>query len=87
MQPGRAVEGRWGWADKPFGEAPQMYRMAFLAAGGPWNCLVEFCTGRTETRTAMRLHFLHRNFQNTVVILEEGNLPHTQLPSCEVLVP
>ena len=31
------------------------------------------------TRTAMRVHFLHRHVLDTVVILEEGNLPH---PRC-----
>ena len=35
----------------------------------------------------MRIHFLHRHVQDTVVILEEGNLPHTRCPRCDMLVP
>ena len=35
----------------------------------------------------MRVHFLHRNFLDTVVILEEGNLPHPQCPRCNILDP
>ena len=29
----------------------------------------------------------HQNFLDTVVILEEGNLPHPQCPRCNILVP
>ena len=35
----------------------------------------------------MCVHFLHLNVQDTVVILEEGNLPHPQCPQCDILVP
>ena len=28
----------------------------------------------------MRVHFVHRHVHNTVVILEEGNLPPTTVP-------
>ena len=35
----------------------------------------------------MRVHFLHRNVQDNVVILEEGNLPHPRCPQCDMLVP
>ena len=35
----------------------------------------------------MRVHFLHRNVLDTVVILEEGNLPHPRCPRCDMLVP
>ena len=35
----------------------------------------------------MRVHVLHRNVQDTVVILEEENLPHPQCPQCDMLVP
>ena len=37
-------------------------------------------------RTEMRVHFLHRHFQNTVVILEGGNPPHPQCPRCDMLM-
>ena len=35
----------------------------------------------------MMLHFLHRYVWDTVVILEEGNLPHPWCPRCDMLVP
>ena len=35
----------------------------------------------------MRFHFLHRHVLDTVVILEEGNLPHLGCPRCDMLVP
>ena len=30
---------------------------------------------------------MHRNVQDTVVMLEEGNLPHTRCPRCDLQVP
>ena len=35
----------------------------------------------------MRVNFWHRHVKDTVVILEEGNLPHPRLPLCGMLVP
>ena len=35
----------------------------------------------------MRVHFLHLNVLNTVVILEEGNLPHPWCAQCNMLPP
>ena len=40
----------------------------------------------SETRAAMRVHFMHRHVHNTVVILEEGNLPLPQCPRCDLQV-
>ena len=34
----------------------------------------------------MQVHFLHRHVLKTVVILEEGNLPHPRCSQCEMLV-
>ena len=78
-QHGRAEEERRSWAAFPLGEEMQTYRMAFLTAGGLRSCLVEGCPVRAATMTAMQVHFMHRNVQDTVVILEEGILPH---PRC-----
>ena len=61
--------------------------MAFPAKGGPQSFLVEGCLGRAATSTVMRVHFLHRYVLDTVVILEEGNLPHLQCAQCDMLVP
>ena len=35
----------------------------------------------------MWVHFLHRHVLDTVVILEEGNLPHPWCTRCDMLVP
>ena len=35
----------------------------------------------------MRVHFLHRHVLDTVVILEEGNLPDPRCARCDMLVP
>ena len=40
----------------------------------------------SETRAAMRLHFVHWHVHDTVVILEEGNLPLPRCPRCDLQV-
>ena len=72
---GKAAEARQSWTTTPTSEEPQTYQMDFPTAGGPQNCLVEGCPGRAVTRTAMRVHFLHRHVRDTVVILEEVTPP------------
>ena len=62
-------------------------RMEFSAKEGPRTFPVEGCSGRLATRTSMRIHFWHRHIWDTVVILEEGNLPHPRLPLYNILVP
>ena len=86
-QHGRAVEGRRSWESTPLDEEPQTYRISSLTTGGPWNCPVEGCPGLATSRTAMRVKFIHRHIQDTVVILEEGKLPQPQFPRYEMLVP
>ena len=70
------VEEIWSWTTSATGEEPWTYHMEFQAKGGPQSCPVEVFLGRAATRTAMRVHFLHRNVRDTVVFLEEVNLPH-----------
>ena len=62
------------------------YRMSFPAKGGPRKCPLEGCPGALETRTAMRVQFLHRHVQDTVVMLEEGNSPHPRCARCDMQV-
>ena len=47
---------------------------------------MEGCPGVSETRAAMRVHFVHRHVLYTVVILEEGNLPLPRCPRCDLQV-
>ena len=35
----------------------------------------------------MRVHFLNRHVLETVIILEEGNLPHPRCIQCDMMVP
>ena len=47
---------------------------------------MEGCPGVSVTRAAMQVHFVHRNVHDTVVILEEGNVPLTRCPRCDLQV-
>ena len=47
---------------------------------------MERCPGVLATPAAMRVHFVHWHVHNTVVILEEGNLPLPRCPWCDLQV-
>ena len=63
-----------------------MYKMNFPAKGSRRQCPVEGCPGVSATQAAMRVHFVHRHVHDTVVILEEGNLPLPRCPQCDLQV-
>ena len=72
--------------------APRRHLWAPQTTGGPRTysrrqCPVEGCPGVSATRAAMRVHFVHRHVYDTVVILEEGNLPLPRCPRCDLQVP
>ena len=75
---GKSATQRHLWAPQTNG-GPRMYKMNFPAKDGRRRCPVEGCPGVLATRAAMRVHFVHRHVHNTVVILEDVNLP---LPRC-----
>ena len=56
-------------------DKPKTYRMEFTENAGARHCPVEGCSGQFATWTSMRVHFWHRQVWDTVLILEEGNLP------------
>ena len=60
--------------------------MNFPKMGGRRQCPVDGCPGVSETRAAMRVHFVHRHVHDTVVRLEEGNLPLPRCPRCDLQV-
>ena len=60
--------------------------MSFPAKDGRKWCPVEGCPGVSATRAAMRVHFVHRHFHDTVVILEEVNLPLPRCPRGNLMV-
>ena len=86
-QHGIAAEERRSWKTSATGEEPRIYHMDFPAKVGPWSYPVEGCPGQAATRTAMRVHFLHRHVLDTLVILVEVNLPHPLCPRCDMLFP
>ena len=47
---------------------------------------MEGCPGVLATRTAMRLHFVHHNVHDTVVMLEEGPPPLPRCHRCDLQV-
>ena len=47
---------------------------------------MEGCPGVLATRAAMQVQFVQRHVQDTVVILEEGNLPLPRCPQCKLQV-
>ena len=61
--------------------------MSFPKKGGPRRCPVEGCPGALATRNVMWVHFVHRHVHDTVVMLEEGNLPLPRCPRCDLQVP
>ena len=86
-QHGKAWERKWAWMDAAMGgEEQQTYRMEF-PKGRTKDCPVEGCPGRAGTRTAMRVNFWRRHVRETVIILDEGNLPHRRCETCDMLVP
>ena len=50
------------------------------------RCSVEGCPGALATRTAMQVHFVHRHVHNTMLMLEEGNLPLPRCPRCDLQI-
>ena len=58
------------------GREPCTYNMAFLTVRVSRNCPIKGCRGKVMMRTEMWVHFYHRHVQDTVIILEDVNLPH-----------
>ena len=82
---GKAAPRQHLWAPQTTGGGPKTYKMSF-PKGSRRQCLVEGCPGVSDTRAAMRVHFVHRHVHDTVVILEEGNLPLPRCPRCDLQV-
>ena len=81
---GKAAPRRHLWAPQTtFGT--RTYKMNF-PKGNRRQFPVEGFPGVSETRAAMRVHFVHRHVHDTVVLLEEGNLPLPRCPWCDLQV-
>ena len=83
---GKAAGRQRLWTPQTEG-GDKTYRMSFPTKGGPRRCPVEGCPGDLATRKVMRVHLVHRHVQDTVVMLEEGNLPHPRCPRCDIQAP
>ena len=66
---------------------PKKFSVVFPAKARPSTFLVEGRSGWAATQTSVRAHFWKQHVQDTVVKLEEGNLPHPPCPMCNMLVP
>ena len=82
---GKAATWRHLWAPQTNG-GPRMYKMHFPAKDCRRRFPVEGCPAVLATRAVMRVHFVHWHVHNTVVILEEGNLPLPRCPRCDLQV-
>ena len=79
-----------GWGDR---EAPpprpresQTYRVYSPKHMLRLWCPVEGCMGGDSNQTNLRVQFAHRHVRDTIVILEEGNLPYPRCPMCDMFV-
>ena len=66
---GKAKGGRWNWETTPPIGDTRTYSMILPTVRVPKNYPIKGCTGRVETRTAMRVHFFHQHARDTVIIL------------------
>ena len=73
--------------DPPDGQGGQDIQDVLPNEGGAEAVSSGGVPGALATRTAMRVQFVHRHVQDTVVMLEEGNLPHPWCPRCNLQVP
>ena len=87
MNHGKAAGEKWYWGTMTPGIEPQTYKMDFPTFGPPRNWPIEGCRGWSATRTAMQVQFIHRHVWDTMIILEEVNLPHPQWHWSDMLVP
>ena len=63
-----------------------MYQKSFPIAAGPQDFPVKGCKRRVTIRTGHHVNFLHRHVWDTVIIVEELNLPHPRCPRCDMMV-
>ena len=77
----------WELSGRPPAGEPQTYRVSFPILVGPRDLPVEGCKGMSGMSTGLRVYFLYSHVRDTMVILDEGNLPHSQCPCCDILMP
>ena len=65
----------------------QLYQVSFPKTVGLVECPSKGCRGRGTIQDNLRIHFVHRHVRDKIVILEEGNHLHPQLPNCDIFLP
>ena len=85
-QHGKATGQRRHWETIAPVRYPCTYTLAFPTTWGLRNFPIEGCLGQAATQTAMQVHLFHRHIWDTVIILEEVNLPHPRCHWCDMLV-
>ena len=51
------------------------------------NCLVKVCSEKANNCPKLRIHFIHCNMEDTIVILNEVNNLHTRWDQCGMFIP
>ena len=69
----------------PPGEA-QTYWVSLPAILEKIRCPVEDCQGKAKNWNNLRVHFENFHVRDTIVILEDGNLPYPRYPKCDMVV-
>ena len=80
---GKGVSG-WGVTPPTHGEA-QTYWVSFPNILARLWCPVEGCQGGVKKRTNIRVHFVHLDMWDTIVIIKEGNWPCPICPNVTCL--
>ena len=63
-----------------------MYRVSFITVLAHLSCPVEGLRVSALSRTNLWVQFDHQHYQDTIVILEEGNQPQPRCPQCDMFV-
>ena len=61
-------------------------RWNFLGQPHKSNVRVEGCPWRATNHPNLRMHFIHRRMEDTIHILNEGNIPHLWCDQCAMFI-
>ena len=63
------------------------YRSVLLRKSPSIFCLVEGCPGRATNSPNLRIHFMHRHVEDTILILSEVAIPHPRCDQYDIFIP
>ena len=76
-----------GGTHTPTPREAQTYRVSFPKYLSRIRCPVAGCLGGALIRSNLRIHFVHRHVQDTILILEECSHPYPRCHQCNMFVP